>query len=351
MAKDFENDSWEMFLKDMEGRKLYIWGAGYKGKEVIEKHASKWDIVGFVDNDASLKEFAGYTVYHPEDLKEDGDTYCILISPVHPEETAEQVHEMGIRRYYSYFWMNRKEWALLLQKNMDEEKIESVKAILADEKSRLTMDRIAEKRRSCALDYTDIKEIGSEYFGHDFFMYSEDEVLIDAGGYDGDTIEDFAAFTENRYKRIYSFEPDKNTGELLKAKLYKYGDKVRFYPYGLWSETTTLPFCNDNQLDSSHIVNDDTASSRIQCVKLDDIIKNEVVTFIKMDIEGAEIPALYGAKNIILKDMPKLAICIYHKPEDLWEIPLLIQSWVPDYKFYVRHYGERFYGTILFATI
>lgn len=351
MAKDFKNDSWEMFYENMKGRKLYIWGAGYKGKEVIEKHTSEWDIVGFVDNNVSLKTFAGYTVYHPEDLKEEGDIYCILISTVHPEDIAEQIHKMGIQCYYSYFWLNLKERARLLQKNIDEEKIESVKEFLADEESKLIVNRIVEKRKKGALDYTDIKGDGSEYFGHSFFTCGENEVFIDAGGYDGDTIEEFAAFTRNIYKRIYSFEPDKSTGELLKAKLYKYGDKVRFYPYGLWSETTKLPFLNDNRFDSSHIVNDDTASSQIQCVKLDDIIRNEVVTFIKMDIEGAEIPALHGAKNIILKDTPKLAICIYHKPEDLWEIPLLIRSWVPEYKFYVRHYGERFYGTILFATI
>lgn len=351
MTKNFQNDSWEMFDNDIKNKELYIWGAGQKGKEIIKRFSATWNIAGFIDNDVSLKECLGYMVFHPDNLKGDLNKFCILISPIEPGDIARQIYEMGISSYYSYFWLNLKERYYPLQKKIDEEKIESVKSFLADEESRLIINRIVEKRKKGILDYTDIKGDGSEYFGHGFFTYNENEVFIDAVGYDGDTIEEFVDFTQNIYKRIYSFEPDKNTGELLKAKLYKYGDKVRFYPYGLWSETTTLPFCNDNQLDSSHIVNDDTAYSRIQCVKLDDIIKNEVVTFIKMDIEGAEIPALYGAKNIILKDMPKLAICIYHKPEDLWEIPLLIQSWVPDYKFYVRHYGERFYGTILFATI
>lgn len=351
MIKDFKNDSWEMFYRDIESKKLYIWGAGQMGKEVIKRFSSVWAIAGFIDNNVSLEEYMGYIVFHPDNLKEDLDKCCILISTIEPGDIAKQIQKMGIRSYYSYFWLNLKKRVIALQTNLNVKKIESVKTFLADERSRRVIDRIVEKRKQASLDYADINEDGDEYFGHDFFMYSEDEVLIDAGGYDGDTIEEFAAFTKNRYKRIYSFEPDKSTGEHLKSKLCRYGDKVRFYPYGLWSETATLPFCNDNRIDASHIVNDDTASSFIQCVKLDDIIKDERVTFIKMDIEGAEIPALHGAKNIILKDTPKLAICIYHKPEDLWEIPLLIQSWVTDYKFYIRHYGERFYGTILFATI
>lgn len=351
MLKDFKNDSWEIFKNDIRNKKLYIWGAGRKGKEIIEKFASTWDITGFIDNNVSLEEYVGYGVISPDNLKEDSDKCCILISTDKPGAIAKQIDKMGISSYYSYFWLNIKEKDYLLQEDIDEEKISFVKSLLTDDKSKLLFDEIVEKRKKGFLDYTDIKEEGDEYFEHGFFTYSKEEVFIDAGGYDGDTIEEFVAFTQNSYKRIYSFEPDKSMAELLKAKLYKYDNKVKFYPYGLYSENVTLPFCNDNHIYSSHIVDDDTASSYIQCVKLDEIVGEEKVTFIKMDIEGAEIPALHGAKNVILKNAPKLAICIYHKPKDLWEIPLLIHLWVPEYKFYIRHYGARYYGTILFATM
>jgi hypothetical protein len=70
-----------------------------------------------------------------------------------------------------------------------------------------------------------------------------------------------------------------------------------------------------------------------------------------MDIEGSEIDALIGAKNTIMKNKPKLAICIYHKNEHLYEIPLLINEWVPEYKLYVRHHGEADAETVFYAVL
>ena len=81
------------------------------------------------------------------------------------------------------------------------------------------------------------------------------------------------------------------------------------------------------------------------------LMNKEEVTFIKMDIEGAELKALKGAKNIILRDKPKLAISIYHKPEDIVEIPLFIKELVPEYKLYIRHYSNDSIETVLYAVI
>ena len=89
----------------------------------------------------------------------------------------------------------------------------------------------------------------------------------------------------------------------------------------------------------------------IPCMPLDDAIAGNPCTFIKMDIEGAEIPALAGAKATILANQPKLAICIYHKPKDLWEIPLLLHDWVPEYQMHIRHFGPRYYSTVLYAHL
>ena len=73
------------------------------------------------------------------------------------------------------------------------------------------------------------------------------------------------------------------------------------------------------------------------------------ITFLKMDIEGSELAALRGAERIIREQRPKLAICVYHKPEDLREIPSLLLSYHPDYKLYLRHYSINETETVLYA--
>lgn len=87
----------------------------------------------------------------------------------------------------------------------------------------------------------------------------------------------------------------------------------------------------------------------IEVFKLDDLLADESPSFIKMDIEGAESEALLGAEQIIKKYHPKLAISVYHKPEDIFRIPELILNYHKNYKFYLRHYSYTNSETILYA--
>ena len=85
--------------------------------------------------------------------------------------------------------------------------------------------------------------------------------------------------------------------------------------------------------------------------RIDDIVGEEKVTFIKMDIERSEYQALRGAENAIKRNKPKLAICIYHKPNDILMIPNLIEEMVPEYKFAIRHYCSGWIETVLYAWV
>ena len=89
-----------------------------------------------------------------------------------------------------------------------------------------------------------------------------------------------------------------------------------------------------------------------EVVSIDDYFcgSDEKVSFIKMDIEGAELDALEGGRKIIGSYLPKLAICIYHKPEDLWKIPLFIKNNWNDYKIYIRHHTELMTETVCYAV-
>ena len=92
----------------------------------------------------------------------------------------------------------------------------------------------------------------------------------------------------------------------------------------------------------------------VKTMSIDDYVRInniEKVDFIKLDVEGCELAALMGSFETILKHKPKLAICIYHKTQDLWEIPEYIKSIMPKYKLYIDHFTINHEESILFAKI
>ena len=201
-------------------------------------------------------------------------------------------------------------------------------------------------------DYYSYGVIGltdKQYF-EDFIQYGEGETFVDAGVFNLDTSIRFAEECVRRnitdYK-IYAFEPDEESyKKCIKVKEQHPEMDVKLYNKGLWSSDTTVYF-ETTGTDASRITDKVNANS-IEVVSLDSFVK-EKVTFIKMDIEGAELEALKGCQNTIKRYRPKLAISVYHKKEDIVEIPKYIKSLVPDYHLYLRHYTNTFTDTVLYA--
>ena len=90
-------------------------------------------------------------------------------------------------------------------------------------------------------------------------------------------------------------------------------------------------------------------TEKVPADSIDHVLNGERATFIKMDIEGSEYQALLGAEQTIKKYHPRLAISLYHKPEDVLEIPYLIHKMNPDYRFIIRHYASNMTETVLYA--
>lgn len=88
-------------------------------------------------------------------------------------------------------------------------------------------------------------------------------------------------------------------------------------------------------------------------VRLDEYLKGKEVSLLKMDIEGEEQKALCGANGLLSsQNPPKLAICIYHKLDDMWEVPLRIKEMMPSYKIDIRHHAkDNFWGTVCYAYV
>jgi FkbM family methyltransferase len=222
-------------------------------------------------------------------------------------------------------------------------KYENIYKRLKDEKSKKIFQDIINFRINRELSFMTnykVDPIG-QYF-EDFLDLKENEVFIDAGGYDGQTSVEFIKHCPN-YKSIYIFEPSEENILLAKENLKNYNN-IHFISIGLSNKKEILKF--DTTSGSASSISE-TGTTEILVDALDKIV-NEKATFIKMDIEGAEGLALEGMSKHILNDHPKLAVSVYHKPDDFWKIPEQILAIRNDYDLYMRHYTEGTDETIMF---
>ena len=191
------------------------------------------------------------------------------------------------------------------------------------------------------------------YFDKSLIALDGHEIFLDVGAYKGNAIVEFAKRTEGKYDGIIAFEPDLKTAAILTNMAEQNNIlNLEIHNCGAWNKHTILHF-DDGREGSSRIYEltdaaDSTAS--IEVNPIDDVLHGQRVTYISMDIEGAEHNAILGAEQTIKKWKPKMAICVYHKREDLFDLLLLIKSFVPDYKFYLRHYTDNQTETILYAV-
>jgi FkbM family methyltransferase len=191
------------------------------------------------------------------------------------------------------------------------------------------------------------------YFFSEFFPLKNNEVFTNVGALIGDCAIEFIKACKQKgyqYKEIINFEPDPDNFNKLLANMSHIA-KVKCIPYGLWSSKDRLRFSNPNQsCVGTPGCLDKNGSLEVEVDSLDHMLPDAEITFIKMDVEGAEIEALRGAADTIKKNTPKLAISVYHKRNDIFEIPLLIYQIHPGYKFYLRHHSTTFSETVLFAV-
>ena len=172
--------------------------------------------------------------------------------------------------------------------------------------------------------------------------------FVDCGAFNGDTVERFINWYGDSYEKIFALEPDSVNFEKLK-KFIQEKNYTNIVPLnlGVWNEKTTLTFSEGNG-EGSNISS--AGNITINTDTIDNISGGERIDFIKMDIEGSELNALKGAAETIQKYQPVLAICAYHKHEDLITLPQFIKSLNKNYKIYFRQHGLKVDGDeVLYA--
>ena len=174
---------------------------------------------------------------------------------------------------------------------------------------------------------------------------NEEEVYVDGGSFDGDSIKIFMERVSGLYKRIYAFEPDPKTYKKLCENLLEYENIVTVNK-GLHSCENQLRFNNDG---SRGAIIADAGNIVINTCAIDHVVTDQVATFIKMNIEGTELEALDGARETITKSKPKLAISLYHRPSDLWAIPKKISNLGLGYEMHLSQHDGGIIESVLYA--
>ncbi len=304
LNKNYVISSYDDCFEKCKGKKVAIFGAGIDGKMtwyLLKQRGIKVDY--FVDNDKKKqgKQFCGALVISAVELKFSGkDLFVILAS----------------RMYASLFYQDLTN-SYFPRENIWYPRIGTIFAIT-----------------------------GKQYFDCPGMRHEEDEVFIDCGCLDGETDRQFISWCGGVYKRIIAFEPDIYSYQNIK-KTCNNIENFEIYnaATGRDSGKANFNMCVDG---GSRL------SEKGDCIvtveSIDHVLQGEKATFIKMDVEGAELESLMGAQETIKKYKPKLAISIYHKPEDIINIPEYIMKCRDDYKFYIRHYTSCTYETILYAV-
>lgn len=214
-----------------------------------------------------------------------------------------------------------------------------------DMKQQLLKDGIDEKYIINIADFSRLMYC-NQYFDLQQLKPIDNEVFCDVGSYDGTTAVLFSNWNPSKNAKIYAFEPDKDNFAKCNDNLLKCKCHTKLIKAGCWSKTTQLRFSADGSCASKM---DENGNMVVDVVNLDDTIKDDIVTFIKMDIEGAEQEALIGARKIISTYHPRMAISIYHRNDDIYEIPKMILEMDNTYTFYLRHYTFCDADTVLYA--
>jgi FkbM family methyltransferase len=188
------------------------------------------------------------------------------------------------------------------------------------------------------------------YFPEELVVPSTDEVFVDCGAFDGDSVREFIRRRGERFNRIIALEPDPKNIARLYASLAEYPESVRrrveAIPVAAGSKRGKARFDASGTVGSSV---ETGGGIEVDIATLDETLEGRAPSYIKMDIEGSEPDAIAGATRILRNDAPVLAVCLYHRLEDLWQIPLQIRAANPDYRLFLRRYSDDCWEQVVYA--
>ena len=331
-----KKDCWN-FLRETE-LPVFIYGMG-DGALKIMKVFRKYGIpvAGFFASDEFVRghTFEGHLVHTLSQIESLIDDFVIVLAfAAGYESLYKRINEIASRHTliapdvpvagdglftYDYCMKNA-------------EKIQAVYDMLADERSRQTYADVINFKISGKIEYLNRCTSPKEEIYGEIFSLSDRETFVDLGAYSGDTVSEFISACGGKYEHIYAFEPNPKNFRRL-SKNFPDSEKITLFNAAAGSENGTAKItANEGRMSRSDGAG---KSVEIPVLTVDEAVPGQA-TIIKLDVEGAEREAILGAKKHIAGGA-KILCSLYHRNEDMFELPLLIKSIAPELRFYIRH--------------
>jgi FkbM family methyltransferase len=349
---------------------LVLYGAGSLGRIVLAKLRSEGvNPVAFADDTIAKhgQIIDGLVVLRPQEVcAEFGADVVFAVTIFNPAASFLQVRgrlqqQTGARvvSFLSLAWQYPNTFLPYYQFELPQDVLENAADIrrafqvFADDESRRQF--VDQLKFRLHLDYHALPQPSAgDYFPADVLPeFPSRTTFIDCGAFDGDTIKRFLERQRGHFHRVFAFEPDarncRKLRDYVSSLTTDVANRIHVHNAGVGSQRAKMKFnpTGDQGASFSNKGNVEVAVVPIQEIVKDD---DETALYVKFDVEGGELEALKGAEQLIRRRTPVLAVSIYHRPDDLWELPLYLKSLNPMYRLFLRTQGEDGMDVVCYAV-
>lgn len=344
-------------------RPVWIFGAGNFGRALARAMQTQGvAVAGFVETTPQVQQIQGLPVLDWATLARAQPQAQLALGILNRRTAYEQLVDIATQAGFApplmtwelyeqfgpdlgwRFWLGERQ---KLADHLD--RVAAVAKQLADEESRTTLLRLCAFRLGLDLEFSGFLAAEPHYFNALTLPHLQGRPItyIDCGAYDGDTYAELVRQPGIDCRQAFLLEPDPLNYAALTRRIADQPGQAICLPLAAAQSYRVLTF-SSGQGEGSAL--DAQGDIHVAAAALDQIASQTQVDFIKLDVEGAEEQVLLGARHMIERCRPALAVSLYHHPADIWKLPELLFSLCRDYSFHIRQHAFNSFDVVLYAV-
>ena len=343
-----------------KNKPIWIFGAGNFGRDLAKILIDEgFNLIGFVETKPKADQVLGLPVLAWDQLSLDNRKAQLAIGIFNRGMPLDALKELAEKSGFADIFMpwdlyeefgESLGWRFWLSKpEVIINSLDSIKRtydLLADDASKNCLLDILSFRLGLNTSYASFSHPENQYFNELTLPILKDKkvVYVDCGAYNGDTLAEISR--DVNISQALLFEPDTQNFSDLVGNVKAMKLNASCIPCGVSDKYEVLTFSGGGEGGAIS----ESGSQRIVTVALDQVLPVGNIDFLKLDIEGAEAPALRGAKHLIERSRPVIALSLYHLPKDPWELPAVLQELCQDYSYFIRQHYFNTFESVLYAV-